>query len=173
MSVQELHCEYYCAGCVLTDLIIADKQYALAYGIRIHTDNEQLMFSATDYIDTGFFAFLQDKKTIVPGRYIVELAENTGLPIERAENSALVFRSVQDRDFILLNNGKKMVKNIIRNWEIKDEQINLIPILEDSIGISAILGEFIGKENIYRNKKINSCGKFNILYLGVRRIFHE
>lgn len=158
---------------LLSGLIIVDKQYAAAYGIRIYTDTEHLIFSAAGYLNTGFFALLQSKKTIVPGRYIVEQGDVTGFPIEKAETSALVFRSIQDRDFILLNNRKKMVKSIIRDWKIEDEIINLIPVLEDSYGISAILGEFAGKENIYRNKKINSSGKFNILYLGVRRILNE
>jgi tRNA(Ile)-lysidine synthase len=154
---------------VLTD----DRVYATAYGIKIYTSSGKLYFKSISYEESGFYFLINPNETCIPGMYRISRKKESSLKLEVVEGSPLIFRSRSEGDFIIVNDRRKTLKSLFSRWKVPEDCVNLIPVLEDSSGIIAVLGEYQGFENIIRNKKINNSEKFNILYLEVENIFHE
>jgi len=149
------------------------KTYANAYGIKIISRDDVLCFERFQYESNGFYALLDNRETIIPGRYGVTIEEHSSIKIRTVFDSPLIFRSRSEGDSIDIDDKVYSLKKLFSQWGLTEKEKNMVPIIEDSHGIIAVLGEIIGFKNFFRNKKIHSSEKFNILYLEVRQIFQE
>ena len=158
---------------LLTGSLLKNKVYAIGYSVKIQTNGEKLIFRQYNPQKTGFYHVFNREGIIISNRVIITFETHSDIKIETIVKSPLILRSRKKGDVIYIKDKYKEIKNIFSQWEISDEIKNRIPLIEDSLGIIAVLGEIYGYKNIFRNKKINSSGKFNILYLGVRNILQE
>jgi len=155
---------------VLSQKLEKERVYARAYGIQIHTDKNSLVLSAADNLQSGYFYHLTDTATDINNLFRIQFGNNETVRIEVVRDSPLIVRSYSERDSIQINHKTMKLNELFKTWNIKLSDKKLIPILVDSAGIVAVLGEFLGYKNIFRNKKNNFSEKFNILYLGVGKI---
>ena len=158
---------------LISDSLVSDRSYAEAYGVKFYTGKNKLVCHSFIENESGFYYILDKSEVIIPGACIFTIGSKQNIEIEYKAGSSLICRSVLSRDFILLEKGKTSISRIFDNWDVEDSHKNLIPVIADSMGIIAILGETQGYKNIFRNKKINFSEKFNILYLGVTKILQE
>jgi tRNA(Ile)-lysidine synthase len=157
----------------LSKKLESDRVYAMAYGVKVHTSKNTLIVSATINEQSGYYYLLTDHKTNIGNHFCIHFGDNGTVSIEKKADSPLIVRSFFDGAYIENSGRNVSVKNLFKKWDVKACDRNTIPLLMDSCGIVAVLGEFWGYKNIFRNKKINSSEKFNILYLGVEKILQE
>ncbi len=150
-----------------------NRVYAKSYGIIVHTDDKSLIYSVVNNQQEGYFYTISDKNIEVPGKFYITLGNSDAVKIERICDSPLIVRSEVHGDFIELESKRESIKNIYKRLNVRPEHKNLIPLVVDSSGIIAILGETFGYINIFRNKKNIFSQKFNILYLEIRKILQK
>ncbi len=150
-----------------------NRIYAIAYGIKIFTESGQLYFIKYNNTFSGFYYIIDNETEVVINHFILKLVKKSEIKIITDFDSPLIIRSKKDGDIIMINEDTKSVKRIFSKWKVAEEKRNLIPIVEDSEGIVCILGSLYGYKNIFREKKMITSQKFNILYLEVREIKQE
>lgn len=155
---------------VLSKKIEKNRVYAKGHGIQIYSDKNSLIVASVNNIQSGYFFIINDSSLIIDNLFRLCIGANQKIRIEKSSNSPLIIRSFSDGDFIEISGKNLSIKEIFKKWNVKNTDKNIIPILVDSEGIIAVLGEFWGYKNIIRNKKINIGEKFNILYLGIGTI---
>ena len=150
-----------------------NRIYAQAYGMRIQTDTKSLIFTSLESEESGFYYILDEPYNTIAGIYIVSAGGKETIEIEKESQSDLVFRSFFEGDTISISGREIQLKALFKKWNVLQSKKNLIPIIADSLGVIAVLGEIQGYKNIFRNKTANSAVKFNILYLGISKIIQE
>ncbi len=75
--------------------------------------------------------------------------------LEAANSSPLVLRSYRSGDVIKTVSGTKSLKKLFNDWKIDSGDRYRVPIIEDVRGITAVVGEHLGYENI------TACGLTN------------
>lgn len=158
---------------LLEPVLKDESTYAIAYGLKVYTKAGELCFRPTSNENSGFYYCLDKEEVLIPGKYIIRKVMGSDLYIQVFKDSPLIVRSRSEGDYIEVDNRKKSVKDLFAQWKVSESHKNIIPLIEDTDGISAILGELHGYKNIFRIKKNNFSQKFNILYLEVKNIFQE
>jgi len=145
------------------------KVYGRAHGVVLLCNGDKLFMKLDSGLEQGFSHLLGYEPSLAGGVYRIVPHSREGSPYAIADGSPLFFRSSRDGDTIETGEGKRKLKEVFRSWGVDVEERYLIPVLEDSLGIVAVLGELRGYGNIHRNKKVDDKEKFNILYLEVGR----
>ncbi|MBN2656444.1 MAG: tRNA lysidine(34) synthetase TilS [Spirochaetales bacterium] len=147
--------------------IIPGRIYARAYGLVVEAQPERLVMKRDPGLEMGFFSILSENSEIQVNRYRITLNSRRGIPLFLTDGSPVFFRSSIDGDVIETDQGVRKLKEIYRQWGLDRSLRYSVPLVEDSSGIAAVLGELEGFKNIHRKKKMNASEKFNILYLEV------
>ncbi|MBI9106926.1 MAG: tRNA lysidine(34) synthetase TilS [Spirochaetales bacterium] len=70
-----------------------------------------------------------------------------GEQVSIAVISPLIARSFREGDWIRMKDGSKSVKKLLSEWKVCTDDRQLIPIVEDTDGIAAVIGSHLGYED--------------------------
>lgn len=77
----------------------------------------------------------------------------TGNPAKIAVSEPLIIRSFREGDRINIGCGRKSIKKLFNEWKVSEDERSLIPIVEDTDGIAAVMGRHLGYADKY------ACGR--------------
>ncbi|MBB6479018.1 tRNA lysidine(34) synthetase TilS [Spirochaeta isovalerica] len=147
--------------------LTSGKVYSRAHGVLIECQAGRLIMRVDEGMERGYFHVISHEQTFVANKYRIRRHFKEGIPLLTVENSPVFFRSAVEGDSIETEQGNRKIKELFRQWGIEMSERSLVPVIEDPLGVVAVLGELAGFRNIHRKKKMNAPEKFNILYLEV------
>ncbi|MBN2735973.1 MAG: tRNA lysidine(34) synthetase TilS [Spirochaetales bacterium] len=147
------------------------------YGVELKIEGDQLVFrpELVLNIKNGYFIKvypgmeLDVKGTvfkIYPNDSIISVKSSETKSfccLDLEAHNQVILRSRKIGDKIELKNGRKSLKKLYNEWKIPETERWLIPILENSKGISAVLGKSFGYDDIFSlhyNERVNKQARY-------------